>query len=163
MELRQRTPRIRDEPYLKFIRSLPCTACGRSGPSQAAHIRFSDFASGSTNPGVGCKPDDSKAVPLCANCHTDGPGAQHRSGERRFWTRVGKDPFEIAERLYGLFRATAGPFYWDAPGQTEPEPRRRRPKLINRPKRNAPRVAYKSTAKRKWPSRPFPAGRKFRS
>jgi len=102
-ELRQRTPRVRDEAFLRYVRTLPCTACGHAPPSQAAHIRFSDAATGNLNPGVGAKPSDSRAVPLCSGCHLDDNDAQHRVGERKFWARVGKNPYEIAASLYATF------------------------------------------------------------
>ena len=103
-ELRQRTPRVRDEAFLRFVRSKPCTACGRGAPSQAAHIRMSDAASGNVNPGVGAKPSDKFCTPLCADCHLNGPNSQHGSGERKFWERVGLNPYEIAAGLWKQFK-----------------------------------------------------------
>lgn len=56
--------------------------------------------------GMGEKPDDRWAVPLCSSCHRDGPGAQHLVGEKTFWRQVGVNPFVVAEALYVSFRAT---------------------------------------------------------
>ena len=103
MTVRQRIPRIHDKEFLKFVRSHACAACGCPPPSQAAHIRYSDAASGNINPGIGAKPDDSKTVPLCADCHLDAPDAQHNVGEKAFWKRVGINPFELAANLYAQF------------------------------------------------------------
>ncbi len=103
-EVRQRQPRVECPAFLAFLRRKPCVACGAPAPSQAAHVRFSDAATGHVNPGVGAKPDDRRAVPLCASCHLDAPDSQHRIGdERKFWARVGKNPDEVAERLWGQF------------------------------------------------------------
>lgn len=139
MTLRQREPRERNEAFLAFVRTHACVSCGEPAPSQAAHVRYSDAAHGRTNPGVGCKPSDRFCVPLCPTCHTDGNGAQHRTGERRFWLRAGKDPFKIAKSLYARFLADGG-------AESEgPNPRKRRPVMTDKPK-----------TKRKWASRPFP-------
>ncbi len=103
-ELRQRDPRVECPAFLAFLRRKPCCACGAPAPSHAAHIRFSDAAAGKINPGIGAKSHDRRAVPLCADCHLDAPDAQHNVGnERKFWARVGKDPDEIADRLWGQF------------------------------------------------------------
>jgi hypothetical protein len=62
-----------DEGYLTAIRLLPCCVCGRSGPSDAAHIRMSDAAWGGLydKPYTGGaeKPDDCWSVPLCRPVH----------------------------------------------------------------------------------------------
>lgn len=106
-ELRQRQPRVECKDFLAFVRRHPCTACGAPAPSQAAHIRFSDAAAGSINPGIGRKSDDRRAVPLCSDCHLDAPDAQHRVGdERKFWERVGVNPFEVAAGLWAQFEAS---------------------------------------------------------
>lgn len=103
-ELRQRDPREECPAFLAFVRRKPCCVCGAPPPSHAAHVRFSDAATGNENPGVGAKSHDRRAVPLCPDDHLDGPGAQHRVGsERKFWARVGKNPDEIAARLWGQF------------------------------------------------------------
>jgi hypothetical protein len=38
--------------HLAFVRQLPCVACGKSAPSEAAHVRTG------TAGGGGVKPDD---------------------------------------------------------------------------------------------------------
>ena len=56
--------------HLAFIRQLPCVACGKAAPSDAAHVRTG------TDGGAGRKPGDRYAVPLCTTCHAN----QHRVG-----------------------------------------------------------------------------------
>lgn len=46
------------------------------------------------------KPDDKWTVPLCAYHHRTGILAQHKMGERDFWTLRGLDPFAIALDLW---------------------------------------------------------------
>lgn len=76
--------------HLAFIRQLPCIACGREPPCQAAHIRSSGDA------GIGMKPADRFVVGLCAACHHD----QHQRGELAFWSGLGIDPLDAASRLW---------------------------------------------------------------
>jgi hypothetical protein len=68
--------------HLAFVRQLPCVACGRAAPSDAAHVRKG------ANGGVGVKPADRYAVPLCNACHA----LQHGVGELSFWAALRIDP-----------------------------------------------------------------------
>ena len=53
--------------------------CFSEAGTQAAHVRMESGA------GMGEKPDDWRAVPLCGNCHN---GEQHtKLGEPAFWRR----------------------------------------------------------------------------
>ena len=76
--------------HLAFVRQLACVACGKAAPSEAAHVRTG------TDGGVGVKPGDRYAVPLCAACHTK----QHRIGELSFWSGLRIDPLNVALRLW---------------------------------------------------------------
>jgi hypothetical protein len=76
--------------HLTFIRLLPCVACGKGAPSEAAHVRTG------TDGGTGMKPGDRYAVPLCTACHAK----QHRIGELSFWSRLRIDPVNVALRLW---------------------------------------------------------------
>jgi hypothetical protein len=76
--------------HLTFIRQLPCVACGRAAPSEPAHVRTG------TDGGVGIKPGDRYAVPLCTACHAK----QHRVGELSFWSALRIDPLNVAFRLW---------------------------------------------------------------
>jgi hypothetical protein len=76
--------------HLAFVRQLPCVACGKAAPSEAAHVRTG------TDSGVGIKPGDRYAVPLCSACHA----RQHRVGELTFWSALRIDPLNVALRLW---------------------------------------------------------------
>jgi hypothetical protein len=76
--------------HLVFVRLLPCVACGKAAPSKAAHVRTG------TDGGVGMKPGDRYAVPLCATCHAK----QHRVGELTFWSALRIDPVNVALQLW---------------------------------------------------------------
>jgi hypothetical protein len=49
-----------------------------------------------TDSGVGIKPGDRYAVPLCSACHA----RQHRIGELTFWSALRIDPLNVALRLW---------------------------------------------------------------
>ncbi len=170
-ELRQREPRVEDKPFLAFLRRQRCCVCGHPPPVQAAHLRCSDAANGNRNPGIGAKPDDSKAVPLCAWCHLDGQHALHKVGEEKFWksflTGVVTNPFVIAAVLYkeflasGVKRLKRGVHSGrksevSAKGFTSAKANRspKRPSQIKRiPDSSFTFAADKSKQKRKWPKR----------
>jgi hypothetical protein len=76
--------------HLAFVRQLPCVACDKAAPSEPAHVRTG------TDGGIGMKPGDRYAVPLCTTCH----GEQHRVGELTFWSALRFDPLNVALRLW---------------------------------------------------------------
>ena len=80
----------RRQQHLAFVRQLPCVVCGKAAPSEAAHVRTG------TDGGVGVKPGDRYAVPLCTACHA----RQHRIGELSFWSARRIDPLNVALRLW---------------------------------------------------------------
>lgn len=93
----QRNPRIKNETHLKRIRRLPCVYCGDDSSMsdrEAAHVRCSDPTIGKDNAGVGQKPHDKFALPLCTKCHR----MQHEIGEEKFWR--GADPVKLALAIY---------------------------------------------------------------
>lgn len=103
-EVGQRQPRVECPAFLAFVRRKPCSACGAPPPSQAAHLRMTDAAHPEKRPvGIGEKPSDQWANPLCSNCHLDAPDSQHNGSERAFWSRVGVDPFDNASKLWAQF------------------------------------------------------------
>lgn len=108
MTLRQREPREECPAFLAFVRKHRCCACGAAAPSQAAHVRMGSASHGERNFGVGERPHDRRAVPLCAYCHLDGPEAQHKIGEEKFWRIHNLDPFAIAANLWALFVSEHG-------------------------------------------------------
>jgi len=78
--------------HLAFVRQLPCVACGKAAPSEAAHARTE------TDGALGVKPGDRYAVPLCNACHAK----QHRIGELTFWSALRIDPVNVALRLWTI-------------------------------------------------------------
>ena len=88
---RKARPKLhRQGQHLAFVRQLPCVACGKAAPSEAAHVRTG------TDAGVGIKPADRYAVPLCVSCHAK----QHRVGELTFWSALRVDPLNVSLRLW---------------------------------------------------------------
>lgn len=98
--------RERDPGFLAYLRRLPCVGCmvegGHCGPTEAAHLRFSDARWGRTNPGMSVKPSDRWATPLGAGHHRND---QHMRAERQFWERLGIEPGELATALYEAYLA----------------------------------------------------------
>jgi len=52
-----KVPKVRSEPYRRYVASLPCYRCGIHGYSQAAHA--------DEGKGMGLKTDDLTVYPLC--------------------------------------------------------------------------------------------------
>lgn len=86
--------RQKSATYLDWIRQLPCVICGDNTSTEAAHIRFGDRRAAKRPTGMGEKPDDRWALPLCGMHHRE----QHELGERLFWNLSG-DPILIAMAL----------------------------------------------------------------
>ena len=84
--------------YLALIRDLPCLSCGME-PSEAAHVRYASAAFGKAS-GLGKKPEDRWAVPLCACCHRINRDAQHKRNEEAFWIGIDVNPLLVAMRLW---------------------------------------------------------------
>jgi len=95
-------PRVRDDGFLKFIRTQPCVHCGQA--SQACHIRSGSVAYAKPPTGMAEKPDDKWTVPMCRACH----GEQHSQNELEFWRLRGVDPFALAIKLYAKYQAQGG-------------------------------------------------------
>lgn len=126
----QRRPRLYDPGFLAFLRKKPCCACGRAAPSEAAHIRMTRLAIDKPTTGMGRKPDDKYAVPLCAWCHRESPESQHNVGdESTFWKWYEIDPFELSARLYDEYGGDGG------------HPRKRRPIKPRLPKHQRQKIA----------------------
>lgn len=57
--------RLRSPAYLDWVGARPCARCGRTGATQAHHVKGTGGHSG-----VGLKAPDHWAMPLCLDCHT---------------------------------------------------------------------------------------------
>jgi len=71
--------------YLLWQRDQPCAACGCVPVGKAKSIPAHQRILGGG--GTAYKPSDTRALPLCHNCHT----AEH-SGSVTFWELWNKDP-----------------------------------------------------------------------
>lgn len=90
--------RVKDKPYLEWIRQLPCIVTGRLGV-EAAHISYAEPSYGKLGRGMGSKESDRWVVPLCPAEHRN----QHSMGERAYWSLHGIDPCVVALALYGAY------------------------------------------------------------
>lgn len=93
-----------DSGFLAYVRRQPCAArhlgnC--DGPIEAAHIRYSDAAAGSVNPGMQRKNHDRHCNPLCRFHHQSD---QHRRRERDFWASLGLDAYSHAADLFAAYQ-----------------------------------------------------------
>ncbi|HWW46273.1 MAG TPA: hypothetical protein VNZ94_00340 [Xanthobacteraceae bacterium] len=94
--------RVRDNEHLDAIRQCPCInpGCRRDPAGVAAHVRFACAETGKPQTGMQTKPDDAWTLPLCPQCHTDAPDAQHKGAEIAFWNRIGVEPLKACMALY---------------------------------------------------------------
>ena len=67
MHKKQKT--YKNKAYLSHVRTFPCCVCGRPD-TEAHHVRWS------FNSGIGMKPGDVWAIPLCMDHHIE----WHRKG-----------------------------------------------------------------------------------
>lgn len=73
---KKRATRWRSQAHLTHVRQHCCAYCDTQTAIEAAHVRMGSGA------GMGQKPDDWRAVPLCRDCHRE----QHTAGEPAFWS-----------------------------------------------------------------------------
>lgn len=90
--------RQHNEKHLDFVRSLPCIVCGDNTSTEAAHVRYADPRAAKRPTGMGEKPDDAFAVPMCGRCHRE----QHGGKERTFWASLGIDPVFVGLALKNI-------------------------------------------------------------
>jgi hypothetical protein len=100
------TPRKREEPkpghdpyYLDLIRQCACLHCGMLPAGEAAHVRFASGAFHKAS-GMGMKPADRWALPVCGEHHRLARDAQHNRNEREFWDALGISPLLVCNKLY---------------------------------------------------------------
>lgn len=99
-ETRQRQPRRKDGAYLLFLKLLSCPICGKK-PVDPAHLRAGNRLLGKRAVGVGEKPDDAWANPLCRKHHDE----QHATNELEFWRSHAINPFQFALALHAAYEA----------------------------------------------------------
>ena len=86
--------RIRDPAYLKWVRTFPCAACGKAGPSHAHHLTHAQPKA------RGLKAGDQFTLPVCQTHHQDGPQSIHGHGnEREWWAVRGIDAIALSEKF----------------------------------------------------------------
>lgn len=74
----KRESRWKSQKHCTWLRkSFGCSMCGSTAGIEVAHVRMGSGA------GMGQKPNDYRAVPLCRDCHSE----QHRTSEPDFWRR----------------------------------------------------------------------------
>lgn len=86
--------RPRNLPYMRWIKTLPCAVCGRTG-SEAAH----------TGPrGLGQKAPDEQCIPLCPDHHRHRRDALDVAGPRRFQELHEIDITALVRRLQEVWK-----------------------------------------------------------
>jgi hypothetical protein len=85
-------PRQRDDEYLAYVRRQRCCICGDNTSVEAAHLRIGSVDHNKRDTGMGEKPSDKWALPLCGKHHRQ----QHTMNEHEFWASYGIDPFALA-------------------------------------------------------------------
>jgi len=98
--MRQRRPREIDKRHKAALAQCPCAVCGAAGPSHVAHVRLSNAALGVDMAGMGAKPADRYALPLCPEHHQNSNDAEHHKGTKKFWRDLGIDPLRLAAELH---------------------------------------------------------------
>jgi hypothetical protein len=139
MTLMQRQPRVEEPAYLAYVRTLPCLICRRLG-SDPAHLRAAAPQYGKRQCGMGEKPDDCWALPLCRTHHDD----QHRINEMRWWARHGfHDPHAVAIALYA-----------SRPNKQPPRPRKASKVAVRKPAAQRAKVGKSRPmqSRNEWPA-----------
>ena len=101
---RQRRGKPTKNPdHLAWLRTLPCAVaadglCNKA--MEAAHIRYTDRKAGKLDVGMGERPSDHWAIPLCSYHHRLSDNAQHSQNEWTWWTAHNIDPVKLAMALY---------------------------------------------------------------
>lgn len=106
-------PPVRDPAHLAFVRSLPCSWCGRSLHTEASHHGPH---------GTGTKASDHRAIPLCGTtfnrngCHADFHAGRHPLPRWLFETWAEWQAVRVlCLRLAAMHRDTAVPCRRDEP------------------------------------------------
>lgn len=95
---------VKREPYLQWVRSLPCIVTGQIGVD-AAHISTGNMRYGHAGRGKSQKADDRWALPVIRPEHD----RQHGMNEMAYWRAVGINPYVAALVLHGMYVSKATP------------------------------------------------------
>lgn len=82
----KRESRWRSPAYCNHLRSFACVVCHSFDHVEVAHVR------NGTDCGMGLKPSDFYALPMCREHHSQ----QHCVGEKSFWAMHKIDPLTLA-------------------------------------------------------------------
>lgn len=82
-----RSDRWKSQTHCTFLRKFACSACHSESGIEVSHIRIG------TDGGLGRKPSDYYAIPLCKDYHT----ALHTDGEATFYRTAKIDAHALAE------------------------------------------------------------------
>lgn len=87
--------RVRSQGHLRWVRGFYCCVMGRAGHECAGNIE-AHHVKESMDGGMGVKPSDEFAVPLCSLAHAE----LHTSGETSFQAKHGVDLLAVAATLW---------------------------------------------------------------
>lgn len=90
---------IRSHGHLKFVRGFTCILWDKPGHECSGRIHAHHAREGA-NGGMGLKPGDDTAVPLCDLAHAE----IHNVGWKTFEARYGVDLSKEAEKLWNVSR-----------------------------------------------------------
>tara|TARA_B100000035_G_C20868757_1_gene495178 strand:- start:389 stop:784 length:396 start_codon:yes stop_codon:yes gene_type:complete len=88
----------RGQEYMRQVKQLPCCICAKPGPSDAHHPICDRYGTR--------KASDFDTIPLCRECHLDGPNAIH-NGKQTWREKHGPDHSYIKST-----RLRIDPRYW---------------------------------------------------
>ena len=93
--------------HKRAVKRMACCACGRPGPSHIHHCRdkppFDEIGIYRWLPGAAETSADEDGIPLCPDCHQNGPNAYHRN-RPGFHALYGYD-YEMIEPTRAAVRA----------------------------------------------------------
>lgn len=95
---------VKREPYLQWIRNLPCIVTGQHGV-EACHLSTANISYGHFGRGKSQKASDRWALPLTPTEHR----RQHGMNELIYWRSTRVNPYKAATILWGMYSDNATP------------------------------------------------------
>ena len=86
---KKRSGRWKSQSHCTFLRKFACCVCDSITAIEVSHIRLG------TDGGLGRKPSDFYAIPLCKECHS----RLHQRGEATFYRENNIDALTLAEEF----------------------------------------------------------------